>query len=175
MRPYPVSEDTLLLLDHVPCRGRVLEMGTGNGSFALKCAKHGNEVVAADIDPQAVEYVRRLAAKEGLKIETILSDLFENVNEKFDTIVFNPPYLPGDARDIEDLQWAGGGEHGDEVMMRFLRDVQNYMRDDARVYIILSSFNRMEEIMKFPFTFNLLAERKFSFHDIYLYELAKKI
>jgi release factor glutamine methyltransferase len=175
MSPYPVSEDTLLLLDYVPCRGRILDMGTGNGSFALKCARKGNEVVAVDIEPEAVNYVRSMASREGLNIKVILSDLFENVDGKFDTITFNPPYLPGEAKEIEDLQWAGGGEYGDEVIMKFLGEVSNHMKDDARVYIILSSFNRIDEIKKFPFSFKLIAEKKLSFHKICLYELAKKI
>ncbi len=173
MPPYPVSEDTLLLLDNVECRGRVLDMGTGNGSIALKCARERCEVVAVDLDPEAIEEVMEKARREGLKIKTILSDLFQNVEGKFDTIVFNPPYLPGDPKDVEELQWAGGGKHGDETVIRFLEEAKNYLNEDGRIYIILSSFNRIEKIREMLYRFTLLATKKFSFHEIYLYELRK--
>ena len=175
MSPYPVSEDTLLILDHVPCKGRVLDMGTGNGSFALKCAEEGHEVMAVDIDEDALNALKAKAEERRLKIEIVHSDLFENVDRQFDTVVFNPPYLPGDAKTIEDLQWAGGGEHGDEIIMRFLGELGEHLKEDGVAYIILSSFNRIDEIMKFPFKFTLVAKRKFSFHEIYLYELRKRI
>ena len=172
---YPISEDTLLLLDNVRCGKRVLEIGTGNGAVAMRCAREGSEVVAVDIDEDAVKNLKKLSQEINLNVEVRVSDLFENVEGKFDTIIFNPPYLPGDAKELKDLQWAGGGEHGDEVIMRFLRDAWRYLEDEGEIYIILSSFNRIEKMKKLPYHFEKLKELKLSFHSIFLYKLRKKI
>ena len=173
MKTYPPSEDTFLLLDNLRCGKEVLEIGTGSGIIAMECAKRGSEVTAVDIDENAIAELKKRAEEEGIKIHAFLSDLFENVTGKFDTIIFNPPYLPGDAKEIEDLQWAGGGEHGDEIIMRFLSDAWRYLKDGGEIYIILSSFNRIEKMKKFPYRFELLAELKLSFHKIFLYRLRR--
>ena len=174
MEVYPVSEDTLLMLEHIRCGKKVLEVGTGNGAIAIECAKSGSSVLAVDIDKDAVKRLREEAKIKNLKIETRVSDLFENVDGKYDTIIFNPPYLPGNPKDLKDLQWAGGGKYGDEIILKFLDVAWKYLADDGEIYIILSSFNRLNKIFEMPYKFEKIAQKKFSFHEIYLYR-AKKI
>ncbi|MCD6370592.1 MAG: DUF2431 domain-containing protein [Thermoplasmata archaeon] len=169
--PYPISEDTLLLLKHLKCGRKTLEMGTGNGIIAIECAKSGSKVVAVDIDPEAIEELKLKSKKEGLRIEARVSNLFQNVSGRFDVIIFNPPYLPGNPKELEDLQWAGGGKFGDEIIMRFLSQAKDYLSPEGEIYIILSSFNRLGEIKKMPYRFKLIAKEKFAFHEIYLYQL----
>ena len=173
MKTYPPSEDTLLLLDNLKCGKRVLEIGTGSGIIAMECARRGSKVVAVDIDLDAVRSLNNKAKKEGLKIQAFFSNLFENVRGKFDTIIFNPPYLPGDADAIEDYQWAGGGEYGDQVIMRFLAKAWRYLNDGGKIYIVLSSFNRIDIIKKYPYEFEKVAELKLSFHSIFVYLLTR--
>ena len=174
MDVYPISEDTLLMLDNIKCGNRVLEMGTGNGAVAIKCAKSGSSVVAVDIDKDAVERLRETAKNKNLKIEVRVSNLFENVEGKYDTIIFNPPYLPGYAKDVKDLQWAGGGKHGDEIILRFLEEAGKYLAENGEIYIILSSFNRLSKIFEMPYKFEKISQMKLSFHEIYLYR-AKRL
>ena len=174
MNVYPISEDTLLMLNYIKCGKKVLEIGTGNGVIAIECAKSGSSVLAVDIDKEAVERLKEEAKNKNLKIEARVSNLFENVNRKYDTIIFNPPYLPGDAKDLKDLQWAGGGKYGDEIILKFLEDAWKYLKEDGEIYIVLSSFNRLNKIFKMPYKFEKIAQMKLSFHEIYLYR-AKKI
>lgn len=172
MDVYPISEDTLLILKNIRCGDEMLDMGTGNGEIAIECAKRGSKVTAVDIDPEAIDYARKRARKEGVRIKFVLSNLFENVQGKYDTIVFNPPYLPGEAKSIKDLQWAGG-EYGDDITIKFLKEAWRYLKTYGEIYIILSSFNRLNEILKMPYRFALLDKIKLSFHEIYLYRAEK--
>ncbi len=172
---YPISEDTLLLLDNIKCGKKVLEIGTGNGAIAIKCARDGSEVIAVDIDRDVVEHLKKIAEENNLDIQVRQSNLFQNVEGRFDTIIFNPPYLPGDAENIKELQWAGGGRYGDEIIMEFLEEAWRYLKDDGEIYIILSSYNRIEEMKKYPYRFDMLKKLKLSFHSIFLYRLRKKI
>ncbi len=146
-------------------------MGTGSGIIAMECAKRGSKIVAVDVDPIAVEKLKEKIKSNGMKIDVRVSDLFENVPEKFDTIIFNPPYLPGEAGDIIDYQWAGGGEHGDEIIVQFLRDAKEHLNEGGKIFIILSSFNRIEEISKMGYKMEMIDKLKLSFHEIYLCSL----
>ena len=170
---YEPAEDTLLLLDNIHCGRRVLEIGAGSGIISIHCAKQGSEVVTVDIDEDSVNYVMRAAKREHVDIKVIRSDLFENVDGKFDTIIFNPPYLPGEPEDLKDRQWAGGGEHGDLTILRFLEQADEYLEDNGEIYIVLSSFNRLELLNRYPFKFKQIAKMKLSFHEIYVYLLKK--
>ncbi len=149
-------------------------MGTGSGIIAIECARRGSFVTAVDIDPVVVDKLKKIAKSENLSIEVIQSDLFANVSGRYDTIIFNPPYLPGEPKDIVDRQWAGGGEHGDETIIEFLKHAGEHLFDNGEIYIILSSFNRLNLIFSFPYEFTKLAELKLAFHSIFLYRLKKR-
>ncbi len=174
MREYPISEDTILMLRNIKCGRNVLDMGTGSGIIAIECAKRGSNVSAVDIDEIAVNKLRERVKKENLKINVIKSDLFENVNGKFDTIIFNPPYLPGNAQNILDLQWAGGGKYGDRIIIHFLKEANKFLNERGEIYIILSSFNRRKKIKEMRYDFELIDKMKLSFHEIFLYRLKWK-
>ena len=87
---YEPREDSELLVKYVKkhARGVVLDMGTGSGIQAIGAIEKGAEVLAVDVNKEAVEHCE----KKG--INALQSDLFENVKGKFDLIIFNPPYLP---------------------------------------------------------------------------------
>ena len=55
-----------------------------------------------DISEKALSLARENAQNNGADVEFIESDLFENVNKKFDVILSNPPYIP--TKDIEKLE-----------------------------------------------------------------------
>ena len=90
---YPPSDDSILLiesLDVVPGE-KVLEVGCGSGVVSIHCAKNGCDVTAVDVNPRAVELARRNAGANGADIPVCESDVYGNVDDVFDTIVFNLP------------------------------------------------------------------------------------
>ena len=74
----------------------VLDMCTGSGCIAISIALFGkpSKVAASDISEKALEVARENAKslKAG-EISFIQGDMFENVTDKFDIIVSNPPYI----------------------------------------------------------------------------------
>ena len=86
-------------------RGRVLDgrsaldVGTGTGVLAFVLARAGARVVATDREPRAVACARENAARLGLeaRVTVVEADLFPPGEERFDLVVSNPPWLPGDA------------------------------------------------------------------------------
>ncbi len=86
----------------------VLDMGTGSGVCAVAAANHARRVVAVDINPAAVRCAGINALLNHLehKIDVRHGDLFGPVSgERFDLILFNPPFLRGAPRDDRDSAW----------------------------------------------------------------------
>ncbi|GAA3588764.1 hypothetical protein GCM10022222_86440 [Amycolatopsis ultiminotia] len=73
---------------------RVLDMGTGSGVNAIMAASQAVDVLAVDINPDAVEAARRNAERNGVadRVEVRHSDVFSDVGGEFDLIVFDPPF-----------------------------------------------------------------------------------
>lgn len=71
----------------------ILDMCTGSGAIAISIKKNVNEaqVIATDISKEALEVAKQNDKK--CEITFIQSDLFENINNEFDIIVSNPPYV----------------------------------------------------------------------------------
>ena len=141
---YRPAEDSKLLLRHARLRfrGSVLDMGTGSGFLAVEAASDPrvDHVVAVDINPDALDSARSRAGAAGVvdEIEFVLGDLFEGLEgERFDLIMFNPPYLPSEG-DADEASWSGGAV-GNEVMLRFLDDAGEHLNPDGDVLMIYSS------------------------------------
>jgi release factor glutamine methyltransferase len=123
-----------------------LDMGTGSGILGKVGAKllgEGN-VTVVDLNEDAVEKCK----KEGLN--AVCSDLFSNVEGKFDLITFNAPYLPEDSREPEDSRFATtGGKRGDEIVVEFLRQARDHLKKDGEIYVLISSLTPRGRIDKF--------------------------
>ena len=167
---YKSSDDSYLLLKHVEelVRGSVRDMGTGSGIQAVAAALKPDVdyVLAVDINPEAVEAAKERAANAGVisKMRFLVSDLFTNVKERFDWIIFNPPYLPSEG-DVEDPTWAGG-ESGGETIERFLGEATSHLVLGGSILMIVSSetgFNRGD----YGYVWNVLEEKTLFFETLY--------
>lgn len=93
------EQETELLVEEVIkySEGKaVLDMCTGSGCIAISIALFGkpSKVAASDISEKALEVARQNAkCLNAGEISFIQGDMFENVTEKFDIIVSNPPYI----------------------------------------------------------------------------------
>jgi release factor glutamine methyltransferase len=141
----------------------VLDMGTGSGVCAVFAAKHARRVVAVDINPAAVRCAAINAHLNHLehKIEVRLGDLFAAVaDERFDLILFNPPFLRGAPRDDRDRAWRSS-----DIAERFAAGLGAQLRPDGSALVLLSTFGDgrffLEEFAKRGLVVSVLAERRF--------------
>ncbi|MBR2255307.1 MAG: methyltransferase, partial [Candidatus Methanomethylophilaceae archaeon] len=107
---YPPSDDSILLIESLEVREgeKVLEIGCGSGIVSMHCAKNGAHVVCGDINPRAVDLTRRNAESNGVSMEVVPTDVYDSIEGRFDTIVFNLPYLPVEEEGLLEKSWYGG-------------------------------------------------------------------
>lgn len=135
---------------------RILDMCTGSGCILLSLLKlgkekahagaisgHGMDISGAgtDISEEALSVANRNMKKLGILAEFLKSDLFENVEGKFDIIVSNPPYIP--TEEIETLQEEvrlydprialDGGGDGLYFYREIVRESVRYIKDGGHL------------------------------------------
>jgi release factor glutamine methyltransferase len=158
---YSPREDSFLMLhaiSQLELEGMtVCDMGTGSGILGLFCALKGASVTVTDIDELALTQTVSTANRLGLKVKAIQSDLFSRVNEKFDLILFNAPYLPGN--EVVDGTVDGGTE-GLELTTRFLRELPSHLNPKGMSFVLLSSLNHPEKIEREYPEFSCVAAAK---------------
>ena len=117
---------------------RVLDMGTGSGVNAILAATKGAQVLAVDINLQAVEAARANAERNGVAhmVEVRASDVFSAVEGRFDVIVFDPPFRWFRPRSLLE---AAMTDEGYRAMTTFFRDARQYLADGGRMLIFFGT------------------------------------
>jgi release factor glutamine methyltransferase len=172
---YKPGEDSYLLQKYVEelVSGRVLDMGTGSGIQAVTAAAKNTvqSVYAVDVNPAALIAAERRALDAGVlsKIEFGLSDLFNNIEDRFDWIIFNPPYLPSSGG-YDEASWAGG-DTGGEVIKRFQEEARGYLTAGGSILMIYSSHSGLTEDDFIGYKVDNLEEIELFFEKIYCVRL----
>lgn len=105
--PIKVSQATLIprvetaelvewiLTDNDTDEISLLDIGTGSGAIAiaLKANRPSWAVMASDISKEAIKVAKKNAVENQTAITFVRSDVLTKIDEKFDVIVSNPPYI----------------------------------------------------------------------------------
>ncbi len=122
----------------IPPAARVLDLGTGSGICALVAARRAREVTGVDINPAALRCARINTLMNGLEARVDLrhGDLFAPLaGERFDLVLFNPPFLLGRPRDDRDAAWRS-----DDLPWRFAAQLAAHLTPTGFALLLLSSF-----------------------------------
>ena len=149
----------------------VLDMGTGSGIQSENLINLGikpNNITAIDINENAIKQTKKL------KIKTLKSDLFEKINnQKYNLIIFNPPYLPENKFDKKPD--TTGGKLGDETIIRFTQQLKSHLAENGICFLLTSSLTPektwKEEIKKQKLKLKKLADKKLFFEKLYVWEI----
>jgi len=176
---YQPAEDSGLLAEAAveTARGRVLEVGTGSGWVAAQvAAERGLDVVGSDLNPHAA----REARDRG--VEGVVADLCSPFRaDAFDTVCFNPPYLPTDP-DNEWDDWMehalSGGESGRELIEPFLADVGRVLAPGGVALLLVSSLTGYDEVLSLVedagFAHEAVVEESFPFETLTVLRLKRE-
>ena len=177
MEIYQPQEDSYLFADflkkylskkttsHKPKATSYLDMGTGSGILSKTASKFLNKknILAADINPDAV----KLLKQEGYN--TIKTNLFSKIKDRFDLITFNAPYLPLDPREPKSSQLATtGGKRGDEISVEFIHQAKKHLNKDGKIFLLISSLTPMSKIKRFKH--KIVARKKIFMEELLILE-----
>jgi len=151
---------TNILLENLPdLSGEVLDLGCGYGCIGIVLSKiHGEniKVTMSDVNERAVELAKKNAGRNGVKAVAVKSDGFENLPEKFDNIILNPPIHAGKS-----------------VIYKIYEEVYNHLKPNGSFFIViqkkhgaLSHKEKLEEIFGRENCFTLYSKKGFFVFDI---------
>lgn len=126
---------------------RAVDIGTGSGIIALAAARAGaTSVLALDINPNAARTASVNAQANGLgdRVSGVCSNLLSALAPRpmFDVILSNPPWFPGEPRDLADRAWHAGPDYRDIIAL--FEQARERMAAGGRFYLMLSSDSDME-------------------------------
>lgn len=145
----------------------ILDMCTGSGVIAVSiCVNTVNtEIHAVDISASAIRIAMKNVKKYSLedRISCYQSDLFSNVQRKFDVIVANPPYIPSDylkecSSDVlkEPMIALDGGYDGLVFIRKLIEQSLNHLNKNGLLLFEISGDGQNRPVM------DLLLKKGFS-------------
>ena len=146
---------TEVILEKFPYKKneKVLEMGCALMALGLKMARDYNcNVSGCDINPKAVELANKNIIDNNLSdnAEAFQSNLFSNVKDKYDTIIWDFPFIIRDF-DENNMHQRAFFSKDYNILEKFLREVFNYLTKDGRVILItgkMGSNSKLDVVLK---------------------------
>jgi release factor glutamine methyltransferase len=150
--PFVVNQDVLIprpeteliveyVKKYVSCSKRILDIGTGSGciSIALKKENPAWLIDAVDISEKALKIAKFNAKKNQVEIRFFQSNFFSKVEDKYDIIISNPPYisekefekLPSEISEYEPKVALISGEKGIDSYQIILRNAPSFLNNNG--------------------------------------------
>jgi len=141
---------------------KVLDLCTGSGAIAVSIKKYipEAEVFASDISIKALQLAK--INKIDNNINFIESNLFENINNEFDIIVSNPPYIRTEeikslSKEVqnEPLIALDGGQDGLDFYRDIIKQAHNYLKSNGKLCLEIGDEQKdaITQILKSNFNY----------------------
>ena len=138
---------------------KILDLCTGSGIIAITLKKELDQfsidVMASDISQEAIKVAKENAQFHYSTIKFIQSDIFDNIDDKFDVIVSNPPYI--DRKDKVTMQdnvlkydphlALFAEEEGMYFYRKIIEQANNYLNDNGVIFFEIG-YDQKEKIIK---------------------------
>ena len=114
----------------------ILDLCTGSGCIAISLNKEiDSNIIATDISKDALEVAKNNSKLNNTNITFINTDLYKGIDNKFDVIISNPPYISKD-EEIMDIVYKNepsialyADNDGIEFYERILKDIKSILKD----------------------------------------------
>ena len=179
---YEPSEDSFLLAENasIPKDSTALDLGTGSGIQGINAALLGtSRVVCTDVNAKALENAKGNAGRlvPQTEFEFRQGSLLEPVaGEKFDAIIFNPPYVASEGKKFRDLD---GGKRGREVLDGFLAGFAAHLKEGGKCFFLQTGLNGEGETGKIlgkqGLEFEVVARKRLFFEELLVFRAWKRV
>ena len=162
-------EKVLDILKKDSDKRNVLDLCTGSGAIGISIAKYSEgSVMMSDISENALKIAKKNATSNEVidKCKFVLSDMFENIEGKFDIIISNPPYIRTKVISTLDAEVQNepmlaldGGEDGLDFYKIIAENAYKYLNKDG-ILALEIGYDQKEEVIS-------LLEKVGQYTDIY--------
>ena len=179
-----VEKTSILIKELFSDNINILDIGTGSGciSIALKKIFPNSIVEGIDISEEALEIAKDNATENNVDINFYQSDIFSNINNKYDCIISNPPYLKeGDyIMDIVKNNEPHLALYAEEKGLYFykiiLKEANKYLKERFIIALEIGE-NQKEDILKiagqyFPYA-NIISDKDLRKLDRFIFIIQK--
>ncbi|MCE2571347.1 16S rRNA (guanine(1207)-N(2))-methyltransferase RsmC [Motilimonas eburnea] len=144
---------TQVLLENIaPLKGNALDIGCGAGVIGAYLLKSNPDLNLdmIDVNALAVESTKRTLAANGLTANVFASDVYSDVNQRYNTLVSNPPFHAG-------LNTHYGAAE------QIINQARQHLKIRGRLIIVANKFLRYEPLFEQSFSHceSLFATSKF--------------
>lgn len=122
---------TRTLLENLPdVSGDILDLGCGYGPIGIILAENGN-VDMTDINQRSLSLTTKNLQLNHRKANVFVSDMYENIDKKYDYIVTNPP--------------VRAGKH---ILYGILQGAFDYLKEDGELWFVIHKDQGAKTVMK---------------------------
>ena len=101
--------------------GNILDLGCGYGPIGIILSKLTNsDVTMSDVNKRAIHLTKMNAKKNGVSVKVIESDGYDNINDKFDYVISNPPIRVGK-----------------KILYKLLLDTKDHLNKNGKLIIVV--------------------------------------
>jgi release factor glutamine methyltransferase len=142
----------------------ILDIFSGSGCIGIAILKAYPELrrgVFVETDKNFIKQIKinlKINKINPRRYKIIQSDVFKNINDKYDYIFANPPYVPLKNKHLvqqsvlnyEPLNAVFGGEDGLSLIRKFLKNAQKYLKKGGKIYMEFDHLQKreLEEFLK---------------------------
>jgi release factor glutamine methyltransferase len=168
--PYPPSEDTFFLADHIKNeKGEsALDIGTGSGYLASILEKSFSIVVGTDL------VFNVLKKQEHFTTNNVCCNGADAINQQFDLVICNMPYL--NTNEVLDVR-TDGGKDGLEIPIKIIDSAKSRIKPGGKFIYITSSLSDFKKLISYTklegFNVSIIAKKKLFFEELILVECVR--
>lgn len=151
-------EEVLKKIEKLNGKTNVLDICTGSGAIGVSIAKNATNanVTMSDISENALKVAQKNAKTNEVldKCKFIKSNMFENIEEKYDVIVSNPPYIKSKIiktleKEVqnEPLIALDGGEDGLDFYKIIIQTAYKHLKENG-ILALEIGYDQKEEVIK---------------------------
>lgn len=157
----------------------ILDIGTGSGAISIALSKElDSSITACDISNEALSIAKLNSKENNCNIKFINSDIFENINDKFDIIISNPPYISEDEEIMNSVKKYEpnlalyADDNGLYFYKKIIEEAHNYLNNK---FIIAFEIGWLQACpikdiaLKYFNNSNIVIEKDYSGKDRYLF------
>lgn len=119
-------------LDIENLKGDILDFGCGYGPIGIYISKIKNiQVDMVDINLRSISLTKKNALLNNVEINAFESNIYENINKKYDFIISNPPIRVGK-----------------KILYEILFNASKYLKDDGELWIVINKDQGAKTVLK---------------------------